>query len=301
VIKRVLITGIGGFAGRHLAPVMAGSGFEVVGLSSSPKICEIDGVSSFHSADLRRLDELNHIVNKINPTHVVHLAAISFVGHDNISELYETNVVGTKNLLLSLSALSVPPQSILLASSANVYGNSTHGVLSEEHEFNPANDYAISKMAMEFVARQFFTKLNVCVARPFNYTGRGQSENFVVPKIVRHFKDRAPCIELGNLDVARDFSDVRMTVEYLSRMSQTPPPPGSVYNICSGVAYTLKQIIAICEEITGHNMEVRINPAFVRENELKYLVGSPDKLHRDYGVVSGYQIERTIEWMLSGA
>ncbi len=299
--RKVMITGAGGFAGAYLAPLLADAGYHVVGLVNGRADSARNGISELYQLDLRNLNAVKSAVLEIRPSHVVHLAAISFVAHENISELYETNIVGTKNLLVSLSELAEKPQAVLLASSANVYGNVGNADLSplkEVDPINPPNDYAISKIAMEYLARQFYDRLNIIIARPFNYTGRGQSENFIVPKIVKHFRDRIPSIELGNIDISRDFTDVRATVQYFRLMMECPDAVGRIYNICSGLSLSLKYILSECERLTGHSMDVKINPAFVRANELKCLVGSPQKLHDEIGRVGAYPFERTLQWML---
>lgn len=296
--KRVLITGISGFAGGYMAPEMAANGYDVVGLVSGQDIPVISGMRDAFSVDLRDGDAVRVAIDAIAPTHVIHLAAISFVGHGNVSEIYETNVVGTRNLLSALSHLGQKPEAVLLTSSANVYGNSDKGFLTELDVVNPANDYAVSKIAMEYMSRQFADALNISIARPFNYTGPGQSANFLVPKIVNHFRDRAPVIELGNTYVARDFSDVRSVVQSLRALVETPAAVGQVYNICSGRPYSLEWIIATCEALTGHKIEVRVNPAFTRSNEIRSLAGNPEKLHQDIGRFDDYPLEATLKWML---
>lgn len=289
---RVLITGITGFAGQYLAPRLRDLGYEVIGTAHHDT--DMDNV---HNVDLRDAAQIKALVAKIEPTHVVHLAAIAFVAHENVSEIYDTNVVGTRNLLKALAELPQKPVMTILTSSANVYGNA-QGAVSEDTQVNPANDYAVSKIAMEYMAAQFFDRLNIIIARPFNYTGRGQSNLFLVPKIVSHFKARADFIELGNTDVARDFSDVRTVMDYFVRMLQTPNPTERVFNICSGEALSLQSIIESCALISGHNLEIRVNPAFVRANEVKVLVGDPCRLHKSYGKIETAPFEETLAWML---
>jgi len=121
---------------------------------------------------------------------------------------------------------------------------------------------------MEYMARLWMERLPITLVRPFNYTGVGQSENFLIPKIVAHFQQKAKTIELGNTDVARDFSDVRDVARaYAAIVAKVPV--GQVVNVCSGVAYTLGDVLALMAEIAGYTIEVRVNPAFVRSNEVE--------------------------------
>ena len=107
----------------------------------------------------------------------------------------------------------------------------------------PANDYAVSKLAMEYLAKTYSVRLPLIICRPFNYTGVGQAEAFLLPKIVAHVRKGATEIELGNLDVARDFSDVRDVSSIYARLIQTPAAVGATLNICSGKAYTLREVL----------------------------------------------------------
>jgi nucleoside-diphosphate-sugar epimerase len=228
---------------------------------------------------------------------VVHLAAISFVGHADDTAFYGVNVVGTMNLLAGLAALPVKPSKVLLASSANVYGNCDASPITESQPAAPVNHYAMSKLAMEHMARTYLDRLPVLFSRPFNYTGPGQAPNFLIPKLVSHFARRAPAIELGNLHVEREFNDVRMVCDaYLALLAHGVP--GEVYNVCSGQPYTLQHVIALLSGITGHTMDVQVNPAFVRANEVHRLCGSPDKLWACVGSLQQFNLGDTLNWML---
>lgn len=292
----VLVTGLAGFTGPHLIAALEARGWRVVGLDRQDSVV---GSTRVYACDLLDREGLFRLIDEHSPQGVIHMAGISAVHHENIDEIYRTNIMGTRNLLESLVRIASRPQAVLLASSANVYGNTGGRALDESTPPAPANDYAVSKLAMEFMARTFAEKLPITIIRPFNYTGRGQTTRFVVPKIVEHFRQKASVIELGNLDVTREFSDVRRTVEAYARLLALPGTC-EIYNICSGKGESLRQILSEAEKITGHRIEVRVNPAFVRENEVEILIGSCDKLEAAVGVLPRYAIKDTLSWMLEG-
>jgi len=296
--KRVLITGVAGFTGRYMAAELHRAGYDVVGLVHKPLTSNVQNLMASHVCDLSDAAGLVQVMEEVQPDIVVHLAAIAFVAHGDVEAIYRTNLVGSRNLLEALTRCTKPPQAVLLASSANVYGNSTGGELDEETLPAPANDYAVSKLAMEYMARLYADRLPIIVARPFNYTGVGQSESFLLSKIVNHVKRRAQVIELGNLGVARDFSDVRMLVQYYRRLLETPKAIGGTFNVCSGQAYTLQEALEMVRTTSGHDFEVRVNPAFVRANEVKMLRGNRSKLEAVVGALPDIPLQETLQWML---
>lgn len=281
---KLLVTGADGFTGRHFAAVARACGHDVVGLQ----------------ANLGDAEALRAEVAQVAPEAVVHLAAISFVGHADASAFYNVNVIGTLNLLAALAALPQPPRSVLLASSANVYGNCEQSPITEAQPPAPVNHYAMSKLAMEHMARTYLDRLPLFFVRPFNYTGPGQDASFVMPKLVAHFAGRADAVELGNLDVEREFNDVRFVcAAYLQLLARAKP--GEVVNICTGQPVTLKAVLALLSQITGHQLQVKVNPAFVRANEIHRLCGSPAKLVSVVGALESPSLADTLRWMLEAA
>jgi GDP-6-deoxy-D-talose 4-dehydrogenase len=282
--QKILLTGAAGFTGLFFKSAAEAAGHQVVALQ----------------ADLTDKAAVAAEVLQAAPDAVVHLAAISFVGHADDTAFYGVNVVGTMNLLVGLAALQVKPSKVLLASSANVYGNCDASPITESQPAAPVNHYAMSKLAMEHMARTYLDRLPVVFSRPFNYTGPGQAPNFLIPKLVSHFARRAPAIELGNLHVEREFNDVRMVCDaYLALLAHGVP--GEVYNVCSGQPYTLQHVIGLLSGITGHTMDVQVNPAFVRANEVHRLCGSPHKLRSCVGDLPAYDLADTLQWMLNAA
>ena len=297
-MSRILITGVDGFTGRYLTILLSRHGHEVVGISHMPITSPIEGLSRSVICDLTDAKALTDTIADIRPDKVVHLAAIAFVSHGVAEDIYRTNIVGSRNLLDALDKAG-NVDTILLASSANIYGNRVSGAITEAVSPDPVNDYAVSKLSMEFVARLYRERLPIILARPFNYTGVGQSINFVIPKIVHYVLQKADEIELGNLDVSRDFSDVRDVVSAYASLLDAPSALGETFNICSGKAYSLREVIAMIQEISGRDFAVRVNPDFVRENEVKTLWGDRSKLDAVSGQRPIYDLRDTLTWMLN--
>ncbi|AJX30225.1 NAD-dependent epimerase/dehydratase family protein [Burkholderia oklahomensis] len=294
-MAKVFVTGLDGFTGRYLAKELTQSGHDVCGIVRSGQT-NIPGRA--HVCDLLDREGLTQVLLSEKPDAVAHLAAIAFVQHGNAGDIYQTNVVGTRNLLDALERSECRPRSVLLASSANVYGNCDREIIDEHAPPAPANDYAISKYAMELVARMWENKLPIVIARPFNYTGVGQDKRFLLPKIVSHFRDKARRIELGNLHVVRDFSDVRTVVSVYRRLIENDFA-GRTFNVCSGVGYSLQDVLAMMRELTGHDPEICVNPQFVRAHEIHKLIGNCRELASGIGAVNSIPLRDTLAWMLT--
>ena len=275
------MTGLTGFTGRYLKVELELHGHKVFGLQS----------------DLTKPNDVADEVAKIQPEAVAHLAGVAFVGHGDANAFYQINLMGTRNLLDALAKNAPDVRAVLLASSANVYGNRSEGVLSEVAAPDPANDYAVSKLAMEYMARLWMERLPLFIVRPFNYTGVQQDDKFLIPKITAHFCERKSVIELGNLDVSRDFGDVRAVAQAYRKLIEARPA-GATINVCSGIAHTLREVISLCEKVAGYQIDVQVNPDFVRKNEVRILIGDNSRLK---SVIADWQpinLENTLQWML---
>jgi nucleoside-diphosphate-sugar epimerase len=291
--QRALITGLNGFTGRYMARELAEAGYEVHGLENPAA-----SAAGHRQVDLCDLQAIRQAIHQIKPNVVIHLAAIAFVAHGKADDFYRVNLMGTRNLLDALSEVADDLDCVLLASSANIYGNRTEGILSEDSPADPANDYAVSKLAMEHMAKLWVGKLPIVIARPFNYTGVGQSEDFLIPKIVSHFRRKEKVIELGNLDVWRDFNNVKSICSAYAGLLKARPI-GQTFNVCSGVGTSLREVVSYLESFAGYEIELKINPAFVRANEVKVLTGSAERLSSIIPTWQPIALEDTLRWMYS--
>lgn len=293
--KRALITGLRGFTGYYVARELEAAGYRVFGTAMPGN----DPAPDVLAVDLCDRAGVAAMVEQVQPDVVVHLAGIAFVGHSDVEQIYRVNVVGTRNLLEALAQARHQPSAVLLASSANIYGNASVPVITEDVAPAPANDYAVSKLAMEYMARLWMPRLPIIIVRPFNYTGPGQSDNFLLPKIVSHFRRKAERIELGNLAIARDFSDVRMVARSYRRLLAAAPA-GEAFNVCSARSNSLGEVIDMVSEIAGYRIEVEVNPAFVRANDVLTLTGSNAKLAAVIGPLEPPPLFDTLHWMYQG-
>lgn len=280
---RVLIAGIDSFTGRHLQQYLEQSGYCVFGTTRN-------------SMELTNPSSIADAVTQAQPDYVIHLAGISFVGHPVIEDFYKVNTIGTECLLQALIATNRPIKKVILASSATVYGNLGVDVLDECLCPMPANHYGASKLAMEHRARTYFDQLPIVLVRPFNYVGVGQPEQFVIPKIVSHFKQGKPSIELGNIRVEREFNSINYACEVYARLLSSEVN-ATVVNLCSGQSIALLSVIEMMQEIAGYTIDVQVNANFVRANELPRLVGSTQRLTTIIGALPTNDLYQVLQEM----
>jgi nucleoside-diphosphate-sugar epimerase len=276
---RVALTGAGGFTGRFVATALERAGATVVRLD----------------AELTDANAVAAAVEAAGLDRVIHLAARAFVGSTDRDAFYAVNQLGTFNLLDAVARVR-PGARVILASSAQVYGSSVEGLIAEGAPIHPANHYANSKLAMETGASLWADRLEVVVARPFNYTGVGQDAAYLVPKIVAHFRAKADVIELGNTWVRRDFGDVRSVADAYAGLALADTAPALV-NIASGAVSSVGDILDRLTALSGHRMEVRVNPAFVRANDVPMLGGNAERLRAALPGWKSRALGDTLAWM----
>lgn len=291
--SRILVTGAGGFTGRHLCAHLRDHGARVLAMVEHP-VGDPDEIV----VDLLDRAAVEAAVRDVRPDGVVHLAAVAFPGHAEAEAIYRVNLEGTLVLLEALVKADAGHGAVLLPSTGTVYAQAGDEPLTESAPVAPVSHYAVSKLAMEHMARLFANRLPLCIVRPFNYTGPGQREPYLVPKLVRHFATRAPVIELGNVDVERDFLDVRTVVDAYRRLLAAPEAWGRTLNLCSERGTTVRGLVAQLAELTGHRIEIRVNPQFVRVGEPQRIVGSCAQLRAVIGELRAFPLATTLRDML---
>ncbi|MEA2019615.1 MAG: GDP-mannose 4,6-dehydratase [Campylobacterota bacterium] len=289
-MKKILITGIDSFTGEYLSSYLEKYGYDIYGTSL------FNESSKTYKCDITKKEDLVSVFKSVQLDFIIHLSGISYAAHGNTEEFYKVNTIGTINILDVLIELDMNPSKIILASSATIYGNQGLEVLDESLCPIPANHYGVSKYAMECIVKNYFSKLNIIITRPFNYTGVHQTDNFLIPKIVKHFKEKKDVIELGNLDVSREFNDVEFVCEVYKKLLECNSN-SSIVNICSGRGIKLLDVIDMMNNISDYKIEIKVNPAFVRKDEIKSLTGSSKKLFEMIGYVKQKDFKDTLKTM----
>lgn len=282
--RTVLVTGASGFTGRHVMTELSRRRLKPVKLHG--RLEDVDGI-------VRQLRESG-------ARRVLHLAGMA-VTH-NVPPLlaYKANVMGTVSLLTALTALQSQLDVVVVASTATVYSPQVGQVVVDETTpVFATNHYGASKLAMETVAEQFRRELPLAMVRPFNYTGIGQSTNFLIPKVVTAFLTRQPELVMGNQHITREFNDVRYVAEVYADLVEAACQVPGVVNLCTGRGVSISQMLDLCSELSGHAIDVRTDPLFVRANEPTELVGNPSKIQSLVCTRNKYTIRDTLTWMMS--
>lgn len=275
-MAKVFITGASGFVGRYIYREFRELGYEVVGTTTSSDHSELV------YCDITDVEAVSSLILDCNPDIVVHSAALSSVTYGVPVEYYRINALGTENVLKGMAALEGRRRFFLL-STAGVYGNQGVEVLHEALCPKPVSHYGCSKLVAERLAANEFGNHDITILRLFNFIGVGQDASFIVPKLTHHFKNRLPKIELGNIEAERDYLPVDVVPRVIERLLSNPASYGEVINVAAGVGTSVRMLLDIMQEITGHTIEVVTAPQFIRPNEIWRLVGSTEKFNRILG------------------
>lgn len=293
---RVLITGIDGFVGTHLAAHLRDAGDDVFGTTIGPEHDQV-----FH-ADLNTATDLDRVVAASQPGFVFHLAGFTSVklSWDQAAEAMRVNRDGTRELYSVLRRARRTPR-LLITGTAEVYGQPKHTPITEQHPTNPTNPYAESKLAQEAVA-QDFPEIPTVITRSFPHIGPGQSPTFVTSDFARQIvaieRGGEPRLQVGNLDAVRDFTDVRDVVRAYSALLQRGTT-GHIYNVCSGHGYRIADVLHQLVALSSRpNITITTDAARMRPSDIPELVGSPAALQSATGWHPTLPLEQTLRDIL---
>ena len=275
--KRVLITGASGFIGQFVLKEMLKNediDFFAIDTRKIPNI----STEKQELVSLLDKEKLMEIIKRYKPNIIIHLAAIALVTHDNVGEIYNVNVQGTENLLEVTQEYCNKGTRVILASTAGVYGNQKVEKYKEDLPYNPANNYSYSKMITEYLGKRYKDDLEIVTIRPFNIIGVGQSENFLIPKLVEHFANRKEKLSVGNISSFRDYVDVEYCAEVIMELVLREKIDFDILNICSGIPTSGEMILQLLQEMTSFKPEIEISKNFVRKNEVWRMIGDTTRL-----------------------
>lgn len=303
-MSRVLVTGGTGFVGSYLVPYLQSGGDDVTVLASRSNPT-INSSVHYCEVDIRHTAGVRAVVRDTAPDFIYHLAAISTIGTAaaNPELTYEVNVLGAYNVFEAAMNQSSPVR-VLNISSSQVYASAAKP-LKEDDLVVPSGPYASSKAMAEVLATQYSEPAGggIITVRPFNHTGPGQSEDFVLSAIAKQFAEieisrRKPTLSLGNIQVQRDFTDVRDVVRAYKAVV-AGGTLGEVYNVCSGIAISIEEILELFQQIAGVEVSVEVDPNRVRENDVPTISGDVSKIARDVGWRPQIELPKTLTDLLN--
>jgi GDP-4-dehydro-6-deoxy-D-mannose reductase len=311
----ILVTGAAGFAGGHLLELLARDGLPLVAWHrpggtpppSTPAM-EPHGVRSavtsvlWEAVDLLDRPAVRAALDRVRPAAVYHCAGAAHVGRswDKIESTFAVNVRGTFNVLEGLREAGITAR-VLVPGSAMVYAAADE-MIREDHPLVPASPYALSKLAQELVGCGDPEGPDVLIARAFNHFGPRQDPWFVASGFARRIADVeagrwAPEITVGNLDSRRDLTDVRDTVRAY-RLILEHGTPGRPYNVCSGRAVAVRELLEMLLSRTRVPIRVIVDPARYRPNDLPLVVGDPARIRDELGWTAQISLEQAVDDLL---
>lgn len=302
---RVLITGISGFVGQHLADYLLETGnpadIEIHGTVFSSEV-ERENVSC-HKVDLRQPEAVKALLGAVQPDRIYHLAAQAFVprSFSDPWETLENNIRSQLNIIMAMTDLPTPPR-MLVVSSAEIYGvvSPDQIPMREDLHPQPTSPYSVSKVSQDMLALQYHLShdLPITRARPFNHFGPGQNERFVAPAFALQVARieaglQPPIIEVGDLSAQRDFTDVRdIVAAYESIVTQGEP--GAVYNVASGEAHSIQELLDTLLSFVDMEIEVRVDRERLRPVDIPILLGDATLLQQQTGWSPSYSFEQSL-------
>ena len=310
---RLLVTGITGFVGSHMAEYALAHGAEVFGSSRWRSRTEnVDHLRSnikLIECDLRDLASVRGLLEATEPTHVVHLAAQSFVGASwqTPAETLSNNIISQVNLLEGIRRFTIVPR-FLVAGTSEEYGLVYPDELPirETNPLRPLSPYAVSKVAQDMMGYQYFKSygLPIIRTRAFNHEGPRRGEVFVTSNFAKQVAEieaglREPTICVGDLTPRRDFSDVRDIVRgYWQLLEQGEP--GEVYNLCSGRSWAIQEVLEFfLDHSRVKKIAVETDPARLRPSDVMILEGDPSKIRQATGWEVEIPFEQTLKDLLA--
>lgn len=309
---KLLITGITGFVGSHLAEYLLAQGKdEVFGIyrwrSRMENISHLLNSISLLECDIRDPVATREVIRKIRPDGIFHLAAQSYVPMSWLAphETFLTNVISQLNIFEAVRAENLDCR-IQIAGSSEEYGN----VLPEEipiketNPLRPLSPYGVSKVAQDLLGYQYFMSygLKIIRTRAFNHEGPRRGDVFVTSNFCKQVAEiekgkKRPVLYVGNLSAVRDFTDVRDTVRAYY-LALTKGKPGEVYNIASGKGYKIQEILNIVLSLTDVKIEVKVDPERLRPSDVMLLVGDASKIRDELGWQPEIPVEKTLKDLL---
>jgi GDP-4-dehydro-6-deoxy-D-mannose reductase len=293
---RALVTGAEGFVGPHLIDYLEKLGIETYGTY----LHTVTIKKNFLHMDVTDKKEVYNIIKKIRPDYLFHLA-----GFSSVKKSFETpelcrkiNTEGTRNILDAILENGLNTR-MLLVSSVEVYGKPQSVPITEDHQLNPQTPYGESKLMQELICKEYVKKhgIFVVISRSFNQTGPGQTDSFVIPSFAKQIalieKGQQDSIKVGNIEVIRDFSDVRDVIRAYYKLLEKGKK-GEIYHVCSGKGYKIKELLSGLVSLSTKDIRIDEDPDKLRNIDLVNIIGDNTKLIQAIGWRPEIPMEKTL-------
>ncbi len=301
---KILITGARGFVARHAMRIFTKHGCDVFGID---RVTSTTESPNYAQLDLMNSVAVKNLLAKVKPDAILHLAAASSVNQSwqTPSDCFQNNANIFLNVLEAVRHLNLKSR-ILSIGSSEVYGDAPISEIpfKETHELHPSSPYAVARVAQEMLARLYVESygLDIVLTRSFNHTGPGQDSRFVIPSFLKQLIEikktgGTGVMSVGNIDVVRDFSDVRDVVVAYWKLLQHGTC-GRIYNVCSGQGRSLREVISTMSALLDVDVSLNVDPSLIRPTDTAIIIGDNSRMKSELNWMPTYSFEQTLKDMI---
>lgn len=298
--KQIIITGINGFVGEHVAEEFRKQGYHVIGIGHDTVANEkvADKLTNYIQCDLLDEDQVNKL-DLTDTKAIIHLAGLANVGQsfDQPRRFMTDNGIMVHNLLQVAQRDKMAGRAVIVSSGA-LYAPDQQLPITENSTTNPNSPYAVGKLFAEEITRYYKTRgVDAVIVRPFNHIGPGQGPGFILPDMYDQLMEAKSSgyMSVGNIETKRDYTDVRDVANAYAKLALAPALQHDVYNICSGKSLSGTEIVKMLQQVTGSDdVEIRIDESRIRPNDVMDIYGDSSRLSKELDWKPEIAIEQSV-------
>lgn len=314
--EKYLITGFSGFVSRYFCEYLEKNKINAFIKGIDVQECDLIHNDykhlsiAFEKMDLLSFDSIERVLSEFQPDYILHLASFSSVALSwkKPAESFQNNTNIFLNLVEALRKLNMKNTRLLSVGSSEEYGNIADGdlPLKENHKINPISPYAVARISQEYLSRVYADGygLDIVMTRSFNHIGPGQKSIFVISSLAKQLMELKKSggndgkVVAGDVSIVRDFTDVRDVVHAYYLLLKDGKK-GQIYNVCSGIGISLKEIINIMAAQLNVNVDIHIDKSLFRLSDNRIIIGSNEKIKRELGWMPKITLKQSFSDILS--